>query len=395
MIEHRSPTRARVFAWLETGIARGELRPGAAIPSERTIAAALGIARNTASSALAEAEKRGMLVRRSPTGRKRFLVDSRRDAAGPAALPALTSPTLLVISDLNPFQGTGSVPRWSDRYLSFDLLSTLTAAGHHVMIVNNETLTARDLNNLFVSPPSGVIITTTISENPHAARALTLCRENGVPVVVYGNNPSLREYDRVHADHKEGAKMLTRWLVAHGCRRIVPLFPNGLNIYWTRRRYEGYAEAMKEAGLEPSVCHEYKSADVDFLPPEQEFQVYRGLVLTKLIPILREGADAIMCLTDHVARLVISALRVLGREPNRDVLVTGYDNIAEDPVYAPMEPEGPIATIDKHNERTAEDLARLLLDRMAGRLPPEPQRRTHQQELIAHVPDDFVFTPHP
>ena len=83
MIEHRSPTRARVFAWLESGIARGELRPGAAIPSERTIAAALGIARNTASSALAEAEKRGMLVRRSPTGRKRFLVDSRRDAAHP------------------------------------------------------------------------------------------------------------------------------------------------------------------------------------------------------------------------------------------------------------------------------------------------------------------------
>ncbi|MGN0843685.1 MAG: GntR family transcriptional regulator [Kiritimatiellia bacterium] len=393
MMEERTPARSKVFDWLEDSIQKGELRPGGVVPSERTLSARLGIARNTAARALSEAEKLGMLVRRSPTGRKRYVVDNG-SSERPMVLPALTSPTILVISDLNPFHPAGEqVPRWSDRYISLDLLSLLTAAGHHVMVVNNETLAGRDLEKLFMGCPSGVILTTTISENPTATRALEICHRKKIPVVVYGNNPMLRTCDRVHADHKEGARMLTRWLLAHGCRRIVPFFPNDTQVYWAKRRYEGYAESMADAGEKPFPCISYKCVDVDFLPPEQEFQVYRGLVLSKLIPLVREGVDALMCLTDHTARIVISALRILGFEPNRDILVTGYDNIPDDPKYEPLEAEGPIVTIDKHNERTAAELAHLLLDRLAGRLPPEPQRRTHVQELIARVPEDFVFSP--
>lgn len=44
-------------------------------------------------------------------------------------------------------------------------------------------------------------------------------------------------------------------------------------------------------------------------------------------------------------------------------------------------------TIDKHNEKTAAELAALLVARIEGKLPPEPQSRTHDQELIVREPN--------
>jgi hypothetical protein len=44
-------------------------------------------------------------------------------------------------------------------------------------------------------------------------------------------------------------------------------------------------------------------------------------------------------------------------------------------------------TVEKHNERTAEDMAALLLARMDGTLPPEPQARIHAHEVVVLSPE--------
>lgn len=370
--------QGRVLRWLEDAIASGELPGGAAIPSERALAEKLGVARNTVASALDEAERLHLAARRAPGARKRFVPDGTNQAPAP-----LSSSTVIVMGALDPFTDGHPAPRWSDRFLSINLLGTLTRAGRHVMVLNNESLNEKAVDGLFMAPPAGMVITSTIGEHPLAHRAMKLCRARGVPLVVYGDSPELSDCDRVYTDHRAGARDLARWLLGRGCRRVVPFFPCEPVTWWARERVAGVAEAMREAGLDPLPAVSYDAPPLKGMFQEERFRIFRALALTRLLELRAAGGfDALVCLTDHWAKPVIAALRDLGLRPGRDVLVTGFDNVDPDPDFGPFEPERPSATIDKHNEKTAEDMAELLVARMDGHLPPGPQCRTHPHELV-------------
>jgi hypothetical protein len=64
------------------------------------------------------------------------------------------------------------------------------------------------------------------------------------------------------------------------------------------------------------------------------------------------------------------------------VLVAGYDNIVPDIAYEPFESGDAVVSIDKHNENTAMLMADLMLERMAGKLPPGAVCRVNPAELI-------------
>ena len=179
--------------------------------------------------------------------------------------------------------------------------------------------------------------------------------------------------------------MLTEWLVGRGCRRIVPLFPfPPATYYWSSERVEGYAEAMRATVLEPLPSAVlFDTALDETTDGGRRFRLFRALAVAKLVELRRDGGvDALLCVNDEWTQPVLAAIRDLGLEPNRDILVAGYDNITRAGQFAGLEKVRPAVTIDKHNEKTAADLAALLLARMAGDLPPEPQARTHDQELV-------------
>ena len=116
---------------------------------------------------------------------------------------------------------------------------------------------------------------------------------------------------------------------------------------------------------------------------ERRFSIFRALAMSKIVELRgKGGVDALLCLSDEWVPPVIAAIRDLGLEPNRDILVAGYDNVTRGADLGAFESVRPIVTIDKHNERVAADLAALLLARMDGKLPPEAQARTHDQELV-------------
>ena len=94
------------------------------------------------------------------------------------------------------------------------------------------------------------------------------------------------------------------------------------------------------------------------------------------------GPDALLCPNDDRARSAVAAIRDLGLVPNRDILVAGYDNSIRPTAEDPTASLRPAVTVDKHNERSAQDIAELLLARMEGRLPAEPQARIHEHELV-------------
>ena len=366
----------RVFHWLEGSIKQGKLRPGDQLPPERELAASLGVARNTAAAALAVAEKRGVIYRETPTARKRFV-------SGPRPT-SIAASSIYVLNKLGGFTDGRPVPRWSDPFITSELIWRLSASGWHVVSLNEDCLDANELERLFRTPPPGMIVIGSVGNRPLAVRALELCRASSVPVVAYGNAPALRSFDRVFSDHRAGARDLTRWLLAKGRRRIVPFFPFEEDAYWPRERLEGYAEAMREAKLKPLPCVYFGSKALSSvaIPFPERFRAFSALAFEKLSELRKGGVDALLCCNDGWARCAISAIVKLGLDPARDILVAGYDHSDRTSKFAELEPLGPIVTIDKHNEKTAEEMAALLLARIGGKLPPEPQVRCHPHELV-------------
>ncbi len=393
--------RWRVLQWLEHAIESGDIAPGVAIPSERALAKLLGVAQNTAAAAIDEAESRGLVVRRCPTARKRFV-------PGNAQAESMANASIYVLGELYHYPTDGLhgteffAPRWSMRSLSTELLARLSATGKHVTVLNAESLDEAGIDALFRAPPSAMLITATVNGNAVAMRALKHCSDCGVPVVVYGNSADLRGFDRVYSDHRAGSRALTEWLLAHGRKRIVPFFPYLKDRYWEQERLDGYADAMRAAGLKPAPCVPFAFDDVNRLPLPKRFKVLKSMAIAKLLELgcgraatdnagcrmqnaecgNCNGPDALLCLTDNFARVAIAAMRELGLEPHRDILVAGYDNIAPGAELGAFEAEVPDVTIDKHNERTAAEMAALLAARLAGELPPEPQCHQHAFELI-------------
>jgi DNA-binding LacI/PurR family transcriptional regulator len=251
------------------------------------------------------------------------------------------------------------------------------------MVLNEDMLTDKDIDALFRSSPGGVIITSTIGEHAYTYKIIDMCKAQKIPLVVYGNHPAVSECDRVYTDHMRGSKEITEWLISKGCRKILPFFPLQPSKNWEKMRIQGYTEAMTAAGLEVRECAWHGIKDVPETPLDAEFNIGRALAFEKLSELQENnGFDAIMCQTDHFAKIVISALRQLGFIPNKDVLVAGYDNVMPDLTYDPFESEYSIVTIDKRNDKIANEMAKLLVERISGDLPDEPQCRTNSHELV-------------
>ena len=377
----RLSPRSRVVRWIADAIAAGHLKPGDAVPTVSELAATLGIARNTAASGLLEAERRHIIERRGPGTYKRFV------PAAASSAP-LASATVCVLGALGSFADGITAPRWSDSYLALELVPRLSATGKHVTIFNGDVLTESELEALFRAPPAGMVMTGTVNDQPAAIAAIARCRKANVPVVVYGNAPELRSFDRAYVDHRAGEREITEWLLARGCRRIVPMFPSEPSKYWERERIAGYGEAMRAAGLEPAPCaslgdDELKRSSVG----KRRFRFFKALALDTIVQLRREGGlDAVLCINDEWALVAIAAIRDLGLVPNRDILVAGYDNVTRGGQFGDLEKGRPIVTMDKRSDITAADLADLLAARIDGRLPPEPQIRTHRQELVVLDP---------
>ena len=387
----RESPRSRVLNWLTRSIASGEYPQGAELPPEREIAKLVGVAPNTAAAAMDEAEVRGLAVRRRPGARKRYAGIVR----GPGAThkSSFASSMVCVLATLRQYTDLATAPGWSDEFLALDVVRRLSLAGRPAALVDLKSPPAGGLDSIFAARPGAMVVTDGVNADPLAMRALARCREAGIPAVAYGNAPELRGYDRAYSDHRAGSRDVTRRLLAHGCRRIVPFFPFVPTHFWEHERLEGYAEAMREAGLEPHPVVVIGSPAIDIAQKEEAFRLQTALAVTALVALRRDdggGPDALLCLNDDWAKPSLAAIRDLGLVPNRDILVAGYDNKASAPTFAPD--LRPAITVDKHNELMATDIAELVVARMDGTLPPEPQARIHKHEIVVLSPE--LATPH-
>jgi DNA-binding LacI/PurR family transcriptional regulator len=205
-------------------------------------------------------------------------------------------------------------------------------------------------------------------------------RDRGTPVVAYGHSEGLG-FDYVTSDHAAGCEELCRWLISQGRRRILRVWEHTSSQSripeWRRQRDIGYERAMQAAGLEVIPMLDIPAFPEAFIQSREDFEMRARLVLGYLWGHLSgpDPVDAILALTDGPSFAVTSACRLMGKEPNRDVTIVGYDNYWQDSPNRQWEPTGPAATVDKRNIELGRELMVLLQARAEGGLPPEPQVR--------------------
>ena len=380
----RESPRARVLNWLKHSLESGEFPTGSEIPTARAIARQLGVAPNTAVTALTEAESQGLVVCRAGTNR-RYAGEVRKVGGD-----SLASSAVFVLAGQMSFTDIATAPSWSDSFLALDVVRSLSLRGRSVALYTPQSLPSGGLDAIFEARPGGMVVTNSVSGDPLAMEALRRCREAGIPAVAYGNAPELRAFDRAYSDHRAGSRDLTRWLIAHGRKRIVPFFPFAPSRFWEHERIAGYEEAMREAGLEAHPATIFGLPAVKCERQEEAFRVESALAMASIAALKREckaWPGALLCLNDDWAMRALAAIRDLGLVPNRDILVAGYDNMVRGSGFDECESLRPAVTVDKHNERSAEDLAALVVARMDGTLPPEPQARIHEHEIVILSPE--------
>jgi DNA-binding LacI/PurR family transcriptional regulator len=83
-----------------------------------------------------------------------------------------------------------------------------------------------------------------------------------------------------------------------------------------------------------------------------------------------QPVDAIIAASDAEVPIVAAACRLLGRIPNQDVAMAGYDNSWADYETTQWEPAPPLVTVDKNNRVVGAELIKLLQERVAGNCRP-------------------------
>jgi len=351
----RAPATSQVAARLRQRIRSGDLVVGECLPPERKLAESIGVARGTIRAALQQLVSEGFIDQQGYRRRVRSI---------PRAESGVLSSTVGILATRRHSVVTPNASGW-ESFVEVGAMQQAREAGLNALILHAETLEQPGaIDQLLEHPPRGVVVCSAAYRRPGVIKLLNNVRQAGVAVVIEGDPTGGETYDRVLSDHAAGAHLLTSYLLARGRTRIVYLLPaSPTQQYWVRHRLEGYRQAMSESGhpaLEPIM-----SGPLAGNTHEQDlFDVAVMQTLGYLVDYQRRvGAfDAIMCASDGQVCQVASALRKLGLVPQKDVLITGYDNFWEDLPERKWETTLPLATADKQNMEIGRRLVRLLTD---------------------------------
>ena len=365
------------FRSLRQWLVEKKWNAGDRLPPEESLAKDLQIARGTLRRALKQLETEGLLV--AARGRGRVVAGS----AGRGS--ELMSRVVAIISGLPSTMKVGREEEL-EKAIEMGVAEALDEAEMHRLTLHPSGLKEEVLRRFLSDHPLGVVVTGHVGGCDERRTLLAALAEHSIPVVVNSDGPELAAYDRVISDHEAGSYELTRWLIAQGRRRILRAWGVAKETYFIQMHDTGYERAMREAGLEALppldvppllVATERDEARATF---EQRSRVFAGYLLQHLTG--PRPVDAIMVSTDSTTFPVAAACRLCGRMPHRDVTIVGYDGYWANWPDREWEPTVPSATVVKHNQRTGAELVRVLLERINGKAPDEPQRVVLAPEMV-------------
>lgn len=171
--------------------------------------------------------------------------------------------------------------------------------------------------------------------------------------------------DLVVCDNREGTVAAVTHLLEIGHQRIA--FVGGNQAVWTaRQRFQGYRDALRDAGLTPSP--ELEVVNVDHADDAQE-------AVRRLFSLTDDPPTAIFAAQDRITIGAVSALHAAGRQ--HDVALFGFDEIQFSEVLSPS-----ISVVAQHPYEMGHRAGELLHDRLADRVSSRPARAVVPSSII-------------
>ena len=177
----------------------------------------------------------------------------------------------------------------------------------------------------------------------HNDREAFLRRFAGIPCVLVEERDALGRCTSLITDNYGGMRRLAEHIVqVHGCRRVAYLAGPKGNTDAAQRR-AAVCDVMRENGVPFDESHiEYGDFSVNVSEQAE--------ALLARFPDLQ----ALLCANDRMAGIVYNVCRAHGREPGRDLAVTGFD---DDPRQAHLDP--PLTTV----RQNAVSMGRMAVDK--------------------------------
>lgn len=260
---------------------------------------------------------------------------------------------LIVPDNANPF--FAELARGIENY-GFD-------AGYSVMLCNSDRNTAKELaylNMLISKRADGVIYMT----SDMADERLQPLLDSRIPVVTFD-----RQYaatDAILLDSFQGAFDATNHLISLGHRSIACISgPDaGTRSY---ERVLGYRAALAAAGMTADPA----------MPSVGNWTFQSGQAAARAFLERASPPTAIFACNDTMAIGAMAALWEHGLTVPGDMSVVGYDNITLSAFSSP-----PLTTMSTPILALGQRLCQMLLERINGNLPPEPQVFWAHSELL-------------
>ncbi len=145
---------------------------------------------------------------------------------------------------------------------------------------------------------------------------LTRLHEQGFPVVIIDDQNEPTSTPWVSADDRVGAYSAVRYLIHLG-HRCIGYIQGPLNHQCTRDRYQGYCDALSEAGLTPDPS----------LVLQGDFMFQGGRACASQFFALAKRPTAIFASNDAMAHGVLAAAEEYGLLVPEDISLVGFDDI--------------------------------------------------------------------
>ena len=219
----------------------------------------------------------------------------------------------------------------------------LAESGYDLLMVQVDPMACCDwsADYLDTGRADGFILMTSTRKNAHIKSLL----EMGSPFIVWGVPLPGHSYPSVTGDNFMGGKLAVEHFVRSGRQKIAFLGGPAEELE-VQRRYDGYAAAMKDAGLEVVQ----KRVGYGDFSTESSAATMRQLL---------EGSpdlDAVFVNSDLMAMSAMDVLRANGRRVPEDVAVIGYDNLSIAEVANP-----PLTTVSQNLPQAGRLLAQNLI----------------------------------
>jgi LacI family transcriptional regulator len=165
------------------------------------------------------------------------------------------------------------------------------------------------------------------------------------------------QVDTVRGDSEQGAYHLARHLLDLGHRRIAVL-SGPLDVSTSSDRVAGYQRALAEAGLQTSADTLYSG----------QFTLEAGYRLARQALAVTPRPTALFAANNFIAFGALRATRELGLRVPEDLSVVTFDDLPEALVIEPF-----LTVVAQPAYEMGQKATELLLARLAGEAPPEPQ----------------------